>query len=109
MDLYHYATSEYCHPSHQNHTLNAINAIVDFRYLAPAKLGLDEAHERMRVKAVLRAFGDGNEPTAARPQLTDSVRQCLGDILIQIGTRLQGAHEVTTTSPATSGPGPVTA
>jgi hypothetical protein len=105
MDFYQ-STSEYRQPSRHNHTLSAI---VDFRYLAPAKLARDEAHERMRAEAALRAFGDGHEPTARRPQRTASVRQHLGELLIQIGARLQGAHAVATPGPAVAGLGPVTA
>jgi hypothetical protein len=101
MDLYH-STNEYRRPSRQNHTLNAI---VDFRYLAPAKLVWDEAHERMRADAALRQIVDGNEPTAGRPQLVNSVQHRLGGILILIGTRLQGVHALATTVPAASGPG----
>jgi hypothetical protein len=100
LDLYQ-STSEYRRRSRQNQTLNAID---DFRYLAPAKLGLDEAHERILADAALRQIVDGNEPTAGRPQLIDSVRHRLGGILILIGTRLQGVHAVATTVPA-SGPG----
>jgi hypothetical protein len=101
MDLYQ-STSEYRRPSRQNHTLDAI---VDFSYLAPAKLGLDEAHERMRVDAALRQIVGGNEPTAGRPHLVNSVQHRLGGILILIGTRLQGVHAVATTVATASGPG----
>ena len=100
------STSDYRHRSRHNHTLDAI---VDFRYLAPAKLARDEAHERMRAEAALRRLGDRIEPTARHPQLTDRVRQHLGDILILIGTRLQGVHGGATQVPAASDPGPATA
>src|SRR3954471_19615581 len=100
MDLYH-ETSEYRQQPRHNHTLNAI---VDFSYLAPAKLARDEAHERMRAEAALRAFGDGHDLAVGSSQRTHSVRHHLGDILVLIGTRLQGAHGVATPGPAASGP-----
>ena len=59
--------------------------------------------------AALRALGDGNEPTAGPPQLTDRVRHHLGDILILIGTRLQGVHGVAPPGPTASGSEPATA
>ena len=101
MDMYQ-STSEYRRPSRHNHTLNAI---VDFRYLAPAKLGLDEAHERMRADAALCQIVDGNEPITRRPPLSDRVRQHLGGILILIGTRVKGDPGGTTTVPTAFGTG----
>jgi hypothetical protein len=100
MDLYQ-ATSEYRCRSRQSQTLKAID---DFRYLAPAKLGLDEAHERMLTEATLRRLLKETAP-AGRPQLLDMVRQRLGSVLILIGTSLQSVHAVATTVPAASDPG----
>src|SRR5688500_3224571 len=99
MDLYQ-STSEDRGRPRQNQTLNVID---DFRYLAPAKLGRDEAHERMLADAALRQILGGTKATAGRPRLVASVRHRLGGILILIGTRLQGVHAVATAVPA---PGP---
>ena len=101
MDFYQ-STSEYRQPSRHNHTLSAI---VDFSYLAPAKLARDEAHEWMRAEAALRAFGDGHDLALGSPQRMHSVRHLLGDILVLIGTRLQGVQAVATTVAAASGTG----
>ncbi len=95
MDHYQ-STNNRRRTSRQDQTLNAV---VDFRYLAPAKLARDEAHERMVVEAALLPYVAGNEPTTKRPPLMDNVRHRLGGILILIGTGLRGAHADTTAVP----------
>ena len=101
MDLYQ-STNNRRRASCQDQTLNAV---VDFHYLAPAKLARDEARERMLAEATLRQFVDGNEPMTRRPPLMDKIRHRLGCILILIGTGLQGAHGDTTTASTAFGPG----
>ena len=83
-----------------------VNAIVDFRYLAPAKLARDEAQERMRVEAAQAQFVNGNKPMIGKPKLTVVVRHRLGGILILIGTGLQGAHAASSVVPSAAGLGP---
>ena len=101
MDLYQ-STTDHRRASRQDQILNAV---VDFRYLAPAKLARDEAHERMVAEAVLLPFVNENEPMPGRPPLMEMVRHRLGGILILIGTGLQGAHADTTTASTAFGPG----
>jgi hypothetical protein len=101
MDLY-LSTNNRRRASRQDQTLNAV---VDFRYLAPAKLARDEVRERMLAEAALRQFVDGNDPKTGRLPLMEMVRHRLGGILILIGMGLQGAHADTTTVPTAVGPG----
>ena len=82
-----------------------VNAIVDFRYLAPAKLARDEAQERMRVEAAQAQFVGGNKLMIWSPKLTEVVRYRLGSILILVGTGLQGACADTSTVPSAAGTG----
>lgn len=96
------STSEYRRTSRQNRTLNAV---VDFRYLAPAKLARDDAHEQMLAEAALRQLVDGNEPMILSLPLMDVVRHQLVGILILLGTRLRGTPAGTTTVPAAVSPG----
>lgn len=98
MDRYQ-STSNHRRTSRHDQTLNAI---VDLRYLAPAKLARDEAHERMLAEAALLQLVAGNASMTGRPPLLDTGRHRLGGILILIGTMLQGAHAGTTV-PASCG------
>jgi hypothetical protein len=105
MDPYRSA-NEYRSKSRDNQVLDAV---VDYRYFAPGKLALDEAHERMLAEAALDRFLDGSDPSASRPRLTEVIRHRLDGVLILIGTSLQGAHSLRTTVPAASDPESATA
>ena len=77
-----------------------LDAVVPYRYYAPAKLALDEAREQMLAETALYHLMNASRPTAGRSQLTQRVRHRLGGILILIGTHLQGTGTRMTTAPA---------
>jgi hypothetical protein len=81
------STHEISYASHQDRILDTV---VDFGYLAPRILAREEELERMFRGCALHA-----ELAAATPGVTwrsfpDAVRRRLGEILILLGTRLQG-------------------
>lgn len=69
-----------------SHSEQTLNAIVDFRYLAPAKLAHEETNKRMLAEAALLRYVTGDSELIGNPPLTEIVRQRLGSIRIQLGT-----------------------
>ena len=66
-----------------------LDTVVEFGHLAPRKLAIDEAHERMLAEAErARLLNDATYGTA-RLTLIATLRQRLGQELVLLGMRLQ--------------------
>ena len=90
MDLYQ-STRGLPFPSRQD---PIFNAIVAYGYFAPYKLAWDEAHARMLDDGTLSQRLAAAASGATRRPLLEGVRRRLGEILMLIGTRLQGTAPV---------------
>ena len=73
-----------------------LNRVDDYGYLAPGMLAREEAYERMRHACALRAqLAAAGSAAAPRRHLDgDVMRRRLGELLMRIGTRLQGTLPV---------------
>jgi hypothetical protein len=73
-----------------------LNAVPDYGYLAPHMLAHAEEYERMRHDCALSAqlAAAGSAATPGPHGDVDDMRRRLGEILMRMGTRLQGSPPV---------------
>jgi hypothetical protein len=88
--------------SYQSHQDRILNAVVEYGYLAPRILARDEEQERMRHDCALRAELATAASAANRRPILEVARRRLGEILILIGTKLQGTPPMTGGDPIAS-------
>lgn len=86
----------------KNHQNQVVDVILNYGFLASAKLAVDERHRQFRHEAALDQLLLSAEGTDARASLSESVRHRLGTLLIRLGTALQGASAAAPQLPGTN-------
>jgi hypothetical protein len=71
-----------------------LDTVVEFGHLAPRKLAIDEAHERMLVDAAQARLLNDAAAGPSGAAIIAALRQRLGQGLVLLGMRLQGAASV---------------
>ena len=69
------------------------NTIIDYRYLAPVKMAMDESHDRLLADAACAGVFPLTDPTVRPRLLIDHVRHRLGQTFIRLGTLLCGTPQ----------------
>src|SRR3954465_2562914 len=76
---------------HRGHQDQTVDLILNYGFLAPAKISRDERHKQFLRDAALCRLSDWTTGTTGLTSLTESMRQRLGALLIRLGTALQGS------------------
>lgn len=85
------------------HQDQILDLVTDYRYLAPAKLALDEAREQLLAAAALDRLLPPADSADRQSSPMEAVRHRLGGLLIRLGTNLRDAYAVEPDIPTTSG------